>query len=110
MEVKPFGIRVVLIEPGDINTPFVDNRSFVKNRVEDYRPYFEKVMEIVERDERGGSPPEVVAKLLEKIIRTKNPRPRYRVGPFVERFAANIKGLIPDSIFEKLVMKNYGMM
>jgi NAD(P)-dependent dehydrogenase (short-subunit alcohol dehydrogenase family) len=109
MEVKPFGIRVVLIEPGDIKTPFVDNRKFVAKRIEAYRPYFERVMEIVERDERSGSPPEVVARLLEKIIKTPNPKPRYRVGPFMERFAANIRGVIPDSIFEKLVMKNYGL-
>ncbi len=109
MEVKPFGIRVVLVEPGDINTPFVDNRKIVENRIEDYVPYFERVMEIVERDERNGSPPEDVAKLVERIVKEKNPRPRYRVGPFMERFAANLKGFIPDRIFEKLVMKSYGM-
>ncbi len=57
----------------------------------------------------GGSLPEVVAKLLEKVIRSGNPKPRYRVGPFMERVAANLKGVIPDSIFEKLVMRNYGI-
>ncbi|WP_290623769.1 MULTISPECIES: SDR family oxidoreductase [unclassified Archaeoglobus] len=109
MEVKPFGIKVVLIEPGDINTPFVDNRKIVENRIPDYKPYFDRVMSIVERNERGGPPPEVVAKLLERVIKAKNPKPRYRVGPFMERVAANLKGVIPDGIFEKLVMRNYGI-
>jgi hypothetical protein len=66
-------------------------------------------MSIVERNERGGPPPEVVAKLLERVIKAKNPKPRYRVGPFMERVAANLKGVIPDGIFEKLVMRNYGI-
>jgi len=57
----------------------------------------------------GGSLPEVVAKLLEKVIRSGNPKSRYRVGPFIERVATNLKGVIPDSIFEKLVMRNCGI-
>lgn len=110
LEVRPFGIRVVLVEPGDIRTSFTDRR--VRVAASDnpaYAPYFERVMRIVEADERNGAPPEVVARVVERILRHPNPAPRYRVGPFTQRLAAAFKGLLPGRVFEWAIAKYFGL-
>ena len=110
MEVKGLGIKVTLLEPGDIKTSFTDMREKhkgIKNSV--YSKSFQQVMEVVEKEERNGVPPLVVAKKLEKIINTNKPRQRYRVGAFSQKFAASIKGTLPDGLIEWILLKFYNV-
>ncbi|MCS7282086.1 MAG: SDR family oxidoreductase [Anaerolineae bacterium] len=108
MEAQPFGIRVVLVEPGDTRTGFTDRRVRVAASANSvYRPYFERVIQVVEADERNGTHPEAVARVVERILRHPNPAPRYRVGPFVQRLAAALKGVLPDRLFLWAISKYY---
>ncbi len=109
LEVRPFGIRVTLIEPGDMRTSFTDQRVRVAGwtRESAYGPYGERVLQVVEHDERSGGSPEAVAVLLERIIRSPNPAPRYRVGPAFQRLAATLKGILPGRLFEWALAKYY---
>lgn len=102
LEVRPFGIHVTLIEPGDMHTGFTDHRVRVAGwgPGSAYAPYAERVLQIVETDERHGGAPETVAVLLERILRSPHPAPRYRVGPAFQRMAATLKGLLPGRLFE----------
>ena len=58
-EVAPFGIKVCCILPGDVNTGFTSARR--KNLSDDpaYGDRVTRAVEAMERDERGGMPPEV---------------------------------------------------
>ena len=109
LEVRPFGIRVTRIEPGDMRTGFTDQRVRVAawTRESAYGPYAERVLQVVEHDERSGGAPEAVALLLERIIRSSNPAPRYRVGPAFQRLAAILKGILPARLFEWALAKYY---
>lgn len=110
-EVRSFGIRVVLIEPGDIRTNFTENR--VKTRESQVNPVyqrpFSRALGEMEKAERTGPLPAIVAPLLERIITDSSPRLRYRVGPALERFAVVLKGLLPSRLFESILMLSYGL-
>lgn len=109
MEIKGFGINVVLIEPGDLHTEFTSHRRKIlqlqKNSV--YSEKFNSAIQVVESDETHGDNPDKAAYLVERIINTKTPCFRYTVGPIVERIAILLKKILPQSVFEWIVMKSY---
>lgn len=110
MELHRFGINVVLIEPGDIQTSFPANRRRVAAAEDSvYREEFERTLQIIEEDERNGTPPERVAHLLGRVIQHPSPRLRYRVGSLPEKAAAALKSVIPSRLLEWIVMKTYGL-
>jgi hypothetical protein len=61
----------------------------------------------MEQDERDGPDPEIVAALIERILRARNPRPRYQVGPWFERAAILARRLIPERVFEAGLARYY---
>jgi NAD(P)-dependent dehydrogenase (short-subunit alcohol dehydrogenase family) len=105
VEVKPFGIHVVLVEPGDASTEFTDNRRFVARNQPDDR--FKRMMDIVEADERSGTSPQAIARLVGRIIDHPSPSLRYRIGPFQQTLAAALKGVLPGWFFEWAFMTYY---
>ena len=109
MEVKPFGIHTVLIEPGDFSTGFTGNRIKTKrSQISSvYSHRFKKGLESSEEDELKGSDPKEIAVLVDYIINHPAPRFQYRVGPILERFAVHLRKFIPSKLFEKIIMKNY---
>jgi len=106
MEVKPLGIRVVLVEPGDTRTPFTAHRRLTRV-TEAYGERFARALDRVERDEEGGSHPDAVAKLVLRILRHPNPRPRYTVGEPLQRLAAAARGVLPGRLVEWGIMRYY---
>lgn len=111
LEVKRFGIDVVLLEPGDIRTPFTANRrhTTASQTESTYRDQYAKTLAKIERDEQSGASPEVVGRALLRIVGSRHPRPRYVVGPFYERLAVWAKRLLPGCWFERILMWNYGI-
>lgn len=111
MEVRPFGIDVVLLEPGDIRTDFTQNRRDVAAATTDptYQRQYARALAKIEADERHGAPPEVVARTLLRILDQRRPKPRYITGPLYEKLAVWLKYILPHSLFERLLMKNYGL-
>lgn len=109
MEVKSFGIHVVLIEPGDFNTDFTINRiKTQKSQIGSiYSDHFKKALHVMEEDERNGSKPDKVAVLVDYIINHRSPRPRYMVGPILQQIAVHLKKIIPSQLFEWIIMKSY---
>ncbi len=109
LEVRPLGIRVTRIEPGDMRTGITDRRVRVAGWTQGspYGQRAERVLRIVERDERRGGSAEAVALLLERIIRSPDPAPCYRVGPVLERLGAALKAILPARLFERALAKYY---
>jgi len=111
MEVSPFGIRVVLVEPGDFRTGFTASRirtaASLANPV--YAERFARALGIVERDEEHGAEPEGVAVLVGAILDSRSPRLRYTAGPWLQRAAPVLKRLLPASLLERAVMRTYGL-
>jgi short-subunit dehydrogenase len=109
MEVKSYGIKVVLIEPGDIKTSFTNKRERITLQLKEsaYRENAIKAINIVEKDEQCGPSPVKVALLLEKIINKKSPKLRYKVGSFTQIFIGHLRRFIPDKSMQWILMKYY---
>jgi NAD(P)-dependent dehydrogenase (short-subunit alcohol dehydrogenase family) len=111
-EVKPHGIRVALIEPGDFHTGFTASRR--KTRLSErgtvYGTRFAKALAVMEKDETNGPSPERVGYLLERIIAKKSPRLRYIIGPVSEKLAVGLKKVLPSKLFEWTIMMYYQLL
>lgn len=107
-EVGPFGIDVVLIEPSDVRTGFTDSRRVVAAHT-DASPYHARaraVLATVEKDERAGSDPARVARLLSHIVSAQRRRFRYTVGDPLVRTTPVLKRALPAPVTEWL-MRTY---
>jgi short-subunit dehydrogenase len=111
MEVRPFGIRVVIIEPGDHKTALTQNRR-VEKVSSDPGPYhlsFAAALAKTAHDEQSGPGPEQIARLLYQIVNRRNPRLRYTIGPLPQRAAVWLKRLAPYSLVEYVMRTYYGL-
>jgi NAD(P)-dependent dehydrogenase (short-subunit alcohol dehydrogenase family) len=109
LEVRPFGIHVVIIEPGNIDTDATARSPYTKMRTDAYGDRLERARQAMIRGERRGAKPETVAHLLERVMGTARPRVRYTVGPVEERAAASIKRVLPSRLVERLLLPAYGL-
>ena len=81
-EFAPFGVDVIIIEPGVIKTDFMKNMKMAKKSELDtvYKDITTKVVSGVKMMVEMGTPPKEVANTIVKAIKDKNPLPRYVVG------------------------------
>lgn len=109
MEVRPFGIRVALIEPGDFKSEFPANRVNTAGSAKSdvYSELMERCVGVMREEEKHGKTPYPVARLVERIINDPSPRLRYTVGPFGERLGPKLKSILPYKLYEYLFMKHY---
>ncbi|MGE0018041.1 MAG: SDR family oxidoreductase [Draconibacterium sp.] len=112
MEVKQFGIKVVVINPGDFHTNNTANRrGFLAESGENdaYQVQFEKTLAVIEKDENKGWNPEILAQKMVKIVNCKNPRQRYIIASFEQKLAVFIKKILPGKLFSKILADHYGI-
>lgn len=105
-ELKQFGIKVVLVEPNDIKTTIEPDFTVGSNS--EYEEQAHKVREKVRDNMAKAQDPVIVAKKVFKIIKAKNPSPKYVVGGNGELLLF-AKRLLPDKLVEKLTMKTYDL-
>jgi NAD(P)-dependent dehydrogenase (short-subunit alcohol dehydrogenase family) len=106
MEVKRFGIRVVLVEPGDHRTNLTANRKLTAAS-EHYRVACKTAVDRMARDEQAGPDPAGIARLVLGILEDPNPRLRYTAGPFLQRAAVWLKRLGPYAVTEAALSAYY---
>ncbi len=113
VELSPWDIHVVLIEPGVIMTPIWDTSLAMALRIaEQYPPrarelYGRTMDRIIDRMQKvgeGGLPPERVAAAVLRALTARRPRARYRVGmdAVVGSLAARI---LPDRLRDRLIRR-----
>lgn len=107
-EVKPFNIKVVVVNPGDFNTQFTSNRKHIgKDKSNTIYRAFRKVLSVIELDEKNGLQPEVLAGKIEKIIRKRNPSTRYIIALPLQKVSVFLKRIIPEKFFFRIIGKYY---
>lgn len=94
-EVRPFGVRVVLVQPGDFRTGFTEARRTVPIDGSAYAARSRRAVEIAANDERAGADPEQVARLMARIIASPRPRFRYVVGPAAQEWLMRLRYVLP---------------
>lgn len=111
MELIPFHIKVVVIQPGDFSTSFTSNRIMVttSGTAGAYEKQAQKTLSVIGKDEKGGLPPEFLAKKLAKIVKKKNPCHSYIIATLEQKFAVLLKVLLPGSLFASILSSHYGI-
>jgi NAD(P)-dependent dehydrogenase (short-subunit alcohol dehydrogenase family) len=113
-ELEPFGIRVVIIEPGFIRTNIVNSSTSAQKALDPKSPYFPLMQKVKNHfksmieNASSSSPPEEVAKVILHAITSENPQLRYTVG----NDAATIiqaRMNMPDKEFRKMVIQNFSL-
>lgn len=108
METKDFGIHIANIAPGDFATNIVAGR-FHAPVLEDsaYQIPYGKTLKQINEGVNDGEDPILVAKTVLKVIQAKNPKVHYKVGSFMQKFSIRLKHMLPDKIYEKLLLNHY---
>lgn len=107
-EVRPFGVKVGLIEPGDFKTGIEARRP--GHALFAHSPYqgaFARAMAVSEDGERAGADPEIVAALVERLFRSGVKKLRYPVGKTDQRVLLWLKPFMPPPAFERLIAKSF---
>ncbi len=108
IELKNFGIKVCMIEPGDFNTNVNQNRKVVRPAENSaYSKRLAGFFDLLKNNIDNGRNPENIRKLIIKIARSKNPKLRYKSGRLMENLTPAAKYIIPPRIFERILMKYY---
>ncbi len=108
IELKQFNINVVVVEPGFIATEFgavlLDNFSKISKQSA-YSNMMNKITEGTKKAAQGNgsSKPSVIADTVSKIIASRNPKTRYRVGKFAKPMVW-MRTYLGDKLFDKIVM------
>jgi NAD(P)-dependent dehydrogenase (short-subunit alcohol dehydrogenase family) len=95
-ELEPFGIKVILIEPGFIRTNFTQAMIVAKKAQDPTSPYtgmMQKIMASASELIKNASPAELVANIILDAASNPNPRLRYLAGKDVETWAAGKKNM-----------------
>ena len=107
-ELEPFGIRVVLVEPGLIKTNFANSIVAAKKSQDPNSPYFNLCktwLQVFQHMMEGGSSTDVVAKVVLKAVTSENPSLRYLAGKDVETWMEG-KRSMADEEFYKMMKQN----
>jgi len=108
MELRGFGIDVVVVRPGDFATSFTASRTKVADpeAYEVYSSYARSLSEI-ENDEQSGLKPEYLAAKISKIVRCRRPKYSYVVATFVQYLSTVLNVILPERLYASLLGMYY---
>jgi NAD(P)-dependent dehydrogenase (short-subunit alcohol dehydrogenase family) len=104
-EVRPFGIHVVLVQPGDFRTGFTAARRTVAADGSPYATRSVRALETAARDERAGADPQQLARVIARIVGCRRPKLRYVVGPSAQEWLMRLRHVLPG---RWLIARHYG--
>lgn len=112
MELKPFGVDVVLVEPGPIITEWNEiarDSLLERSGGTDYAKYARRAHKVLTEFDKPGraSTPEAVARKIRKAATTRRPAARYPVGRGA-RMVTSSRDHLPDRFFDQVVSRLYG--
>ncbi len=107
MELKPLGIDVCSVLPGDTKTGFTDNRYQPKIKEDGlYKDRIKRSIKKMEHDERNGMSPMSVVKVINKVINRKRMPIQVTVG-FSYKFLVLLGKLLPKRLVNWIISKMY---
>jgi len=117
LELRPFGVRVIAVEPGAISTPAVektlgDIENVIENLPAEARMQYGEMLSTLGRKayarEKNGSSPSVVAEAVHHALMSNRPRIRYRVGKHA-KLLATLPKLLPEGVLDALLIRMFGL-
>jgi len=113
-ELRPWNIRVAIVEPGSIDTPIWERGERSADELTDpkreslYGQAIERYREVIRKTAERGISPEKVAARIEHALSAERPRTRYLVG-IDANVQARVKPLIPTPVFDRIVARAMGL-
>jgi len=116
VELRPWGISVILVEPGVIATPIWEKSLTVADEriarmPEEARIYYgeaiERVRSFARHSENNGLPAEAVSRVVAEALSASRPRARYLVGPPAIQLVRLLR-LVPTPLRDWLVARRLG--
>lgn len=106
MEVRPFNIKVMNINPADFRTSFTDKRKFIKGFSDVYKKQQTITQQIVEEGERKGADPGELGFLVERLInKSEGHKIRYYAGKTSQTVVVALRRIFGADILE-LILRN----
>lgn len=116
LEMRPFDVKVVLVEPGAVRTPIWSRSSESSSRMFEaaspearaaYEPTFRRLAAVAQRLEHQGVGADRVAAIIERALFARSPRARYLVG-LDSRIRLAIARM-PEALRDRLVARFLGI-
>ncbi|HEX6601783.1 MAG TPA: SDR family oxidoreductase [Solirubrobacterales bacterium] len=115
-ELRPWNLKVSIIEPGSIDTPIWERGQRKGEEIEAKAPQtsllygaaIEKFRKVIEDTAERGIPPEKVAKAIAHALESSRPKSRYLVG-LDAKLQARLKPLIPTGLFDRIVARQLNL-
>lgn len=108
MEVKSFGVEITNVAPGDFATNIASGRFHAPVLEQSaYKAVYQQQLDMMNEHVDGGSDPIEMAHAIHKIITAGNPKIHYKVGAFMQKFSIVLKRVLPDKMYEKMLMNHY---
>jgi len=108
MEVKPFGINITNVAPGDFATNIAAGRFHAPViKGSDYEKSYGATLKMMNDQVDSGNNPIEMAEAILEIINSTNLKIHYKVGSFIQKFSIVLKRILPDKVFEKILMNHY---
>ncbi|WP_418262884.1 SDR family oxidoreductase [Flavobacterium faecale] len=110
MEVKQFGIQITNVAPGDFATNIASGRYHAPIILGSaYEKVYSKMLQTMDAHVDEGSDPLEMASAVYLIIQKENPKIHYKVGAFMQKFSIVLKRILPDKVYEKILMSHYNL-
>jgi NAD(P)-dependent dehydrogenase (short-subunit alcohol dehydrogenase family) len=115
-ELRPWGLKVAIIEPGSIDTPIWERGQRKAEDIEARAPKtnllygaaLDKFRKVIEDTAERGIPPEKVAKAIAHALESSRPKSRYLVG-LDAKVQARLQPLIPTALFDRIVARQLNL-
>jgi short-subunit dehydrogenase len=109
-EMAPFGVRVVIVEPGFIITEFLEVANSLGQFPEQnpYAPFLTESKQSVERLRRFAGKPDDIARVVERALTAAHPKIRYAAPAHAKVFLA-LKWLLPEGLVDSILNKQMGL-
>ncbi len=107
MELKPFGISVQIIQPGDFASGIAAKRLEPKIPSKSDYPHYDRIIQEVNRDVNQAWSTELMASKIIVSLESGNPPLRKRIAPFMQKLSITLKHSLPSRMFERIIMNHY---
>jgi short-subunit dehydrogenase len=108
LELKSFGVHVILVEPAYTRSLYFDHRQETKAHVQAYATERGQVVRLMAERIRNGCSPESVAKVVLKAVTAHSPSQRYTAGfgGVILKVGYN---LLPTTAFDAMVRRAFAL-
>ncbi|MCK0190275.1 oxidoreductase [Arenibacter sp. F20364] len=109
MEVKQFGIDVIVIEPGGVKSEWSDIAMKNARKVSEkgvYGTMVDKMIETGEKFKAKNAEPELIANLILKAITVNKPKTRYS-GGFMAKPLLLMRKMLSDKMMDKIILSQF---